>query len=290
MTAEPRAIVPVGAELGEGPLWFDDALWFVDIKAPCIYRFAPATDRLQRWPAPSRVGWVLPTHDGGFVVGLVDGLYRFDPRDGGFTLLVSVETDRPGNRLNDAATDRAGRIWFGSMDDAEAARTGRIYCCDRGIVTAADVPPVVITNGPAVSPDGTTLYLVDTLGRSIAARRIDAAGRLGPPVPFVRFGAADGYPDGAICDAAGNVWVGFYGGWEARRYAPDGTLNAAIRFPVANVTKLALGGDDGRTVFATTARQGLSPQALRDQPLAGHVFTFRTDVPGLPVTLARVSP
>ena len=56
-----------------------------------------------------------------------------------------------------------------------------------------------------------------------------------------------------------------------------------VRFPVSNVTKIALGGDDGRTAFATTARQGLSAERLASQPLAGDIFTFRTDIGGIPV-------
>ncbi len=104
---------------------------------------------------------------------------------------------------------------------------------------------------------------------------------------FLSFGEDDGYPDGAICDAEGGIWLGFYGGWEARRYAPDGTLTKCVRFPVANVTKIALGGPDGLTAWATTARQGLDNTALSQQPLAGDLFTFRADIPATPLHLAK---
>ena len=45
MDSEARLLHSVGAELGEGPVWSarDKALWFVDIKAPCVYRHDPAT-------------------------------------------------------------------------------------------------------------------------------------------------------------------------------------------------------------------------------------------------------
>ncbi|MEG8022518.1 SMP-30/gluconolactonase/LRE family protein [Sphingomonas aerolata] len=285
MDSEARLLASVGAELGEGPVWSarDKALWFVDIKAPCVYRYDPASHALDRFDAPSHVGWILPAQDGLWVAGLAKGLHRFDPRDGSFTLMDGIEADLPDNRLNDAAVDPAGRIWFGSMDNREVHPTGHIYQWHRGAVSRTAVSPVVITNGPAISPDGRTAYLVDTLGLSIAAHPIGLDGTIGAGRPFLKFDASKGYPDGAICDAGGGVWVGFYGGWAARRFAPDGTMTHEVRFPVSNVTKIALGGDDGRTAFATTARQGLSAERLASQPLAGDIFTFRTDIGGIPV-------
>lgn len=68
---------------------------------------------------------------------------------------------------------------------------------------------------------------------------------------------------------------------EARRYAPDGTLIEQVRFPVANITKIAFGGDDLRTAFATTARQMLSAEEIARQPQIGDLFQFRVDVPGV---------
>ena len=55
-----------------------------------------------------------------------------------------------------------------------------------------------------------------------------------------------------------------------------------VRFPCANVTKIAFGGPDLRTVYATTAWKGLSAQARAEQPLAGGLFRFEADVAGLP--------
>lgn len=282
---EAGHLLAVGCELGEGPVWSerDGALWFVDIKAPCVRRFAPETGALDRWPAPAHVGWVLPVEDGTWLAGLATGLHRFDPADGSFTIVHEIEPHLPRNRLNDAAVDPAGRIWFGSMDNGETDATGHVYRWADKAVTRADIPPVVITNGPAISPDGATLYAVDTLGLSIDAHPIDADGTIGTGSRFLTFDAAEGYPDGAICDAQGGVWVGFFGGGAARRYAPDGTKTDEVRFPVSNVTKIALGGPDGRTGYATTARQGLSAEQLAEQPMAGDLFTFRVAVPGVPV-------
>ena len=54
-----------------------------------------------------------------------------------------------------------------------------------------------------------------------------------------------------------------------------------------NITKLAFGGPGLRTAFATTARQLLKPDALENQPLAGALFQFEVDVPGIACPLVR---
>ncbi|MBN8807837.1 MAG: SMP-30/gluconolactonase/LRE family protein [Sphingomonas sp.] len=287
---EAKPVLSVGAELGEGPVWIerDRALWFVDIKAPRIHRFDPATGAHDSWPAPTHVGWILPASDGGLVVGLSDGLHRFDPATGAFAPLATIEPDLPDNRLNDATVDRAGRIWFGSMDNREAAASGRFYRLAGGMVQDTGIAPTEITNGPAVSPDGTTLYAVDTLARTIDAYEVTADGELARQRRFLTIDPAQGHPDGVSTDAEGGVWVGFYGGWAARRYDASGTLTHEVRFPAANVTKVALGGADGRTAFATTARQGLDAAALAAQPLAGDLFTFPVDISAAPACEARL--
>ena len=284
-----RNVWSLGATLGEGPVWDarDAALWFVDIKQHRVHRFDPAGGETRSFDAPGQVGWVLPAADGGFLAGLQTGLHRFDPESGAFTLLTAVEPDRPGNRLNDATVAADGAVWFGSMDDGETDVTGQVHRFHAGTLTTSTIPPVVITNGPAVSPDGGTLYHVDTLGHTIHAVPVDGA-TTGTPRLFATIDAADGYPDGVTVDAEGGVWVGLWGGWSARRYAPDGTLERIVRFPVANITKVAFGGDDLRTGFATSASKGLSDEDRAAQPEAGSLFAFDVDVPGRVLPLARI--
>lgn len=272
--------------LGEGPAWFDDAVWFVDIKAPAVLRFDPASGALDQWHAPDQIGWVLPAEDGSIVAGVKGGLHRFDPATGDFALLAVVEADRPGNRLNDATVDAAGRLWFGTMDDAEEAPSGAIYRADAGGI-ARVIDGVCISNGPAVSADGRTLYHHDTLAGLVLASELDPAGAVTATRVLARIDAGDGYPDGPTLDAEGCLWVGLFAGGGVRRYAPDGTLLATVPLPVANVTKVAFGGAGLRTAYATTARKGLTAAALAQQPHAGDLFAFDAGVAGVP--LGRIS-
>ncbi|HEV2865418.1 MAG TPA: SMP-30/gluconolactonase/LRE family protein [Allosphingosinicella sp.] len=290
MTSVPESVCDTGATLGEGPVWIgrDSALWFVDIKQKRIYRFDPAGGSLRSFEAPEQVGWVLPANDGTLLAGLQSGIHRFDPDTGAFSLVAEVEPDRPANRLNDAASDPSGRIWFGSMDDSERGATGEFYRFERGQVAHAGLPSVAITNGPALSPDGRILYYVDTLGGLIHAADVGDDGTLTRPRLFATIPPEEGHPDGPTVDSEGCVWIGLFGGSEARRYSPGGELIDRVRFPVSNITKLAFGGEDLRTVYATTARLHLKPEQLERQPQAGNLFAFRADVAGVPVTPAAL--
>ena len=286
----PKSVWGVAAELGEGPVWVerDRALWFTDIKGRKVHRYDPADGSKRSWDAPEQIGFLLPAASGGFVAGLQSGLHRFDEVSGRFEQLAEVEPELAANRLNDGVVDSRGRLWFGTMDDGEKAKTGSFYRFEAGRVIATGISGISITNGPALSPNGRILYHVDTIGGTISACDVAGDGELGPSRPFVRIDPREGYPDGPTVDSEGCVWISLYAGWEARRYSPAGELLSAVRFPVANITKIAFGGDDLRSVWATTARQLLTPEQIERQPQAGDLFEFRVDVPGIASPLIAI--
>jgi sugar lactone lactonase YvrE len=288
LSSQPDCVWALGAELGEGPVWSagEEAIWFVDIKKKQIHRFGARSGAKRSWDAPAAPGFLAPMGGGKFIAGLKTGLHAFDPATGAFEFLSNAEADRPANRLNDGAVDRHGRLWFGSMDDGESAPNGKLYCYDRGAVRAMD-DGYVITNGPAFSPDGRTLYHTDTLEKTIYAFDIADDGSLAGKRVFVAIEDGAGYPDGLTIDAEGCLWTGLFAGWAVRRYSQSGKLLTTIRFPCANVTKIAFGGSDLREVYATTAWKGLSAQDRAAQPLAGGLFRFEADVPGLPQNEVR---
>lgn len=288
-TSAPVSIWQLGAPLLEGPVWVerDQALWFVDIKSHKIHRLDPASGATRSWDAPGQIGFLLPAASGGFVAGLQSGLARFDERDGSFLPLVAPEPDLPGNRLNDATVDPQGRLWFGSMDDSEENATGAIYRLAEDGSCVPSSPLVSITNGPAVSPDGRILYHVDTLGGVIYACDLDDTGALANRREFVRIPNSEGYPDGPTVDSEGCVWIGLYNGWAVRRYSPAGELIETVPFPVSAITKIAFGGPDLKTVFATTANKHVSPADLEKEPHAGDLFRFEVNVAGQPGAMIR---
>lgn len=91
-------------------------------------------------------------------------------------------------------------------------------------------------------------------------------------------------PDGMAVDSEGHLWIALFGAGRIERYTSGGRLVGSVQFSCSNITKLAFGGEDLCTADVTTAWKGLSPARRAEQPLAGGLFAFRVDTPGLPHT------
>ena len=70
-------VLDVRASLGECPAWTvaEQALYWVDINAPSLNRFDPATGRNTAMPMPESIGCYALRRDGGFVVALRNGIW-----------------------------------------------------------------------------------------------------------------------------------------------------------------------------------------------------------------------
>lgn len=288
MTCSPRLVWPVGALLGEGPVWCADeaALRFVDIKGGHLHRFDPATGACETREVGGRPSFIVPAADGGYIVGSGSTLFRFDGQNLGPEVAL---VDMPAhNRTNDATVDADGRLWFGTMDDNEQICTGVVYCLDRGEVSNSSWTATV-TNGPAISCDGAVLYHVDSGARTIWKIPVENGSLASSGEIFIQIAEADGFPDGIVVDSEDCLWVALWDGWGLRRYGPDGALLLHLDLPCARVTKVAFGGPDLTTGFVTTARTGLDQEALAAQPLAGGLFAFEAPAGGRLVPAVKLA-
>jgi sugar lactone lactonase YvrE len=178
--------------------------------------------RRQSWTVPAK--WASPADAWRRFRLRPAGPHRhFSFETGELTTLHELESDLPGNRLNDGYIDRHGALWFGSMDNAEAAPSGSLYRRLSGNRRMLRMDGgYVITNGPCVSPDGRTFYHTDTLEKIIYAFDLDEKGELSNKRVFVRI-EGSGYPDGTAVDADA-MWVGLFAGARIERYAASGEL------------------------------------------------------------------
>jgi sugar lactone lactonase YvrE len=108
-------------------------------------------------------------------------------------------------------------------------------------------------NGMAVTPDGRTLLLAETPAERITAFTINTNGGDDDGALSDRrvFAALDGArPDGIALDAEGAVWVASPGTGELLRVAEGGAVLGGGPAPHGMAQACALGGPDGRTLFA----------------------------------------
>jgi xylono-1,5-lactonase len=280
--ADIQCIADVQAVLGEGPVWVarEAALYWLDIKGLKIFRLGDDGTRSE-WPTHLRIGSLAPRRSGGFIAGTEDGIAIVDPVADRFEIVANPESDLPDNRFNDGKVDRRGRFWAGTMDDAEKAASGTLYCVDPDLTWSAIDSSYKVTNGPAFSPSGDTMYHNDSARQVTYAFDMDSAGNAANRRTFLQFGAGDGYPDGMTVDSEGYLWIAFWGGWCLRRYSPDGEWVETIKMPVQRPTSCAFGGRDLDRLYVTSASIGLDDDALKMQPNAGGLFMFTPGVRGL---------
>ncbi len=280
----PKCISPAGALLGEGVVWLaeEQAVYWVDIKGRFVHRHHPVSGEQKSWPMPEEIGCLVPRTGGGFIAGFQSGLAAIDLDTGATEPFGSPESGVPGNRINDGKADARGRLWVGTMDNAEVDPTGALYRfdADRGEHRLDD--GYVITNGPAFSPDGETLYHTDTLKKTIYAFDLADDGSLSNKRVHITIAEGEGWPDGMTVDAEGHLWVAHFGGWRITRFTPDGAVDTVIEMPVGQNTNVAFGGPDLDVLYITTAAKQLDEAELAEQPLAGALFECPVGVRGLP--------
>jgi len=287
---DPHLVWPAGALLGEGLCWSpaQQAIYWVDILGQALMRQDMRTGERRTWSFGETISAVAECADRpGLIVSLRRHIAFFDPDTGALQRLPETEPQWPGNRFNDGKCDAQGRFWACTMDFDCEAPTGSLY----RVTPSQPLPQIEcawearfpVVNGPAWSLDGRILWLNDTPGGTVHAMDFDpATGGVSKPRRWLRLPEGTGLPDGMTTDAQGRLWIAHWGGSRVTCHAPDdGRELACIALPAANVTNVAFGGPDFATLFISTAATGLTPAELKEQPMAGALFSVDTDAVGL---------
>jgi sugar lactone lactonase YvrE len=268
--------------LGEGPCWTESEgrLYWFDIKRASLSWHEPESGQSGRWKLPIRASAAAAAAPFGLIAATEAGLAHIDTRAGALKLVEAVDLG-PGFRSNDGKIDPAGRFWWSRMDDDGGRRPGSVFCTDTEGVTRTAVEGVHIPNTVACAPAGDAFYLADSKRKILQAYDLAPDGRLGEARWFADLSNSEGTPDGSAVDAEGFLWNAQWGGRRIVRYAPDGRIDRIVPLPVEQPTSCAFGGPKLDILFVTSAREGLSPDALAEQPLAGSLLAFRPGVAGL---------
>jgi sugar lactone lactonase YvrE len=271
------------ALLGEGPAW-DAAtgmLLWLDIDRSEVHRFDPGTGADSVVTLPVAVTALVQRAAGGFVATTNEG-YAFVTLEGDPRVEPIAELEPPGSgvRMNDGKCDPAGRFWAGSMAiDESVIGAGSLYVLDGTLSHRTALRQVSLSNGLGWSPDGGTMYHVDSTAGTLSAYRYDAAsGEIADGGVLV----STAMPDGLAVDAEGGIWVAFWGGHAVRRYSPEGELVATVEIPAALVTSCCFGGPDLADLYVTSAARELPADAAAETS-AGGLFRVRPGVRGLAV-------
>jgi xylono-1,5-lactonase len=274
-------IADVKAVLGEGPVWVEreQALYWLDIPEKKAFRWSEG-EGVRTTDLATNICSLAPRASGGFIGGGYDGFLEVGA-DLRSRLIADPEPELAGNRFNDGKVDRQGRFWAGTMDRIEREASGSLYRLDPNLSWQRIDSGYKVTNGPAFSLDGRTLYHTDSARQIVYAFGLQEDGSASNRRVHLQFGEGDGYPDGMTVDAEDCLWIAFWDGWCVRRFSPAGERLAELRVPAQRPTSCAFGGSDYTQLFITTASRDLGPQELFTQPYAGGLFMTVPGVKGV---------
>lgn len=285
MIRQAQHVISSQNVLGEGPLWSGDRLYWCDITPMRLHACKADGSDAKVVQFAERISALGRLAGGRLLVASEKALFSFDPATGERRHLADLETGNATTRSNDGRADRQGGFWIGTMGLAGKPGEGAFYRYYKGEVRLL-IPDAHIPNALCFSPDGSTAYLADTPSGKIMKWRLDSAGwPVGELAVHIDFNDNGWRPDGAIVDSAGGLWCAFYGAGIVARFDPDGHETDRVECAATQTTCPAFGGSDLKTIYVTSARQNLSAQVLADQPMAGDIFAFSIDIPGLPEQL-----
>ena len=297
--------IAAGLRFPEGPMAMPDgSVILVEMERRTLSRVRPdgtvhVVARLGGGPngaAPGPGGRIYVTNNGGlrFVErpGKLFPVLQADDYAGGSIQVVDPETGRvdtlydrcDGRRLrgpNDLVFDRAGGFWFTDLGQTRERDTDRgavYYAQADGSMIREAIFPLDRPNGIGLSPDGSTLYVVESLTARCWSFRLSAPGRIASASGPYRgekgtlVAGLGGYQmfDSLAVDAEGHVCAATLITGAVSDIWPDGSRVDQYVLPDTMVTNVCFGGRELRTAYATLS-------------MGGTLVAFEWPRPGLPL-------
>ena len=291
---DAQLALDAGCSLGEGPVWWDGALWFVDIEGRALHRYEPGGGRDDTrggehtvHKGPERSGGAVPAAEHGLVIAQGSAGASFRPGKGEPKMMADVEEPERSTRRNDGKCDPTGRLYAGTMHMPTKDGAGALYRFDDGLKPGLVVDDVTISNGLAWHEASGTMYFIDT--GTVGVDVFDWCPETGEMLDRRTVARIEnGYPDGMCIDRDGHLWVALWDGSRVACIDPEnGEEIASVRLPCPNVTSCCFGGDTLDQLWITTARIGMDDEALANHPEAGGLFVANTGAVGFPTTPMR---
>jgi sugar lactone lactonase YvrE len=239
-----------GLRFTESPRWRDGKWWFLDIHGQAIKSVDLHGHLETVLDLPFKPNGFGFRHDGSVMVGDALGrkIHRWDGRAlaqvadlGAMTVFC----------LSDGIVDGHDRMYVGDIgynffDPAnQPVHTCVITCIGSDGSARVVAEGLSFPNGMAITPDGRTLIVAETMGHRLTAFDILADGALANRRVYAQL-ADEVSPDGIALDAAGGVWIANpEGRFAALRVLEGGEVTDAIELDTDGYAVM-LGGPERR--------------------------------------------
>jgi sugar lactone lactonase YvrE len=224
---------------------------------------------------PSGLGW---RPDGTMLVVSMQRRCLLEQRAGGVLGVVAELGDLVAGDCNDMVVDARGNAYIGNFGydyaGGEERRATVLVMVDARGDARAVADDLWFPNGMVITPDGRTLFVAETRVGRITAFTIQGDGSLTDRRVFAELDS--GGPDGMALDAEGALWVASPGSGELLRFTPDGRIDVREPAPGVMAQACALGGPDGRTLYACCSATHDPVEAAQGRSV---IMAARVDIP-----------
>ncbi|MEX1058777.1 MAG: SMP-30/gluconolactonase/LRE family protein, partial [Natronospirillum sp.] len=127
------------ATLAECPVWAADvqALYWVDILAPSLNRFDPATGQNSVMTLPEHIGCFGRRQSGGFIAGLRSGIWLLDTQGQPTECVARPVKDTTVSRFNDGRVDPWGNFWAGTIHEPRPQPAAQLFRVSKDLECSA---------------------------------------------------------------------------------------------------------------------------------------------------------
>ena len=274
-----------GFGLVEGPTWLKDkGLLFSDVIRGGVYLLNGSNEISTIVEHRRGIGGIAIHEEDGLIVGGKNIAYKSFTGDK-TTILLSNDVTEAALGFNDLTTDSKGRVYVGSVafkvfsNDEMIPGHLHVIDVDGSVRTISD--GVMLTNGVGFSSDGRTLYHADARDAVVRQYEVSPDGNVTDWKPFVQ--TNNGHPDGLAVAEDGSIWIAMAYGSRVDVFESNGALRESLPVPLPMVTSVCFGGPDLKDLYVVTGSRG------GPSDICGTIFRTRVDVPGLPISEAKVS-
>jgi sugar lactone lactonase YvrE len=261
-------------------LWYDGhgAMHWCDIDVGSLHRSPLAgsvdgSDDEVQFLAPP-VSAFQPTGHG-YVFAGENTVGVIGAEGGDIRELARVDHGSDRLRFNEAKCDPFGRFVVGTMN-LDSVGDGAIYSVAASGEVRSILGGIGVSNGFEWSEDGRQMWFTDTSTQTIYAADYSETGELSQIRSFIHGRMSDGLAR----DADGGFWNGIYDCGHVVHWNSRGEPDLEFDVPAGHVTSVAFGGEELSTLFIATARENMTEEQLRDQPLTGSIFQVETSTRG----------
>jgi len=277
---DPRVSVAASITFTEGPtVYKDGSVFFSEMRSNRIMRYYPENGRYETFRADSRgANGLLFDSEWRLIACEADPprVTRTNMETGAIEVLADSYEGKRLHHPNDVTFDSKGRLYFSDRPGAniEPDQTGvfAVYRIDPDgtIDQILSSPDIQMPNGVVISPDDSTLYLIEAHPDADHARNIRAYDLAEDGTVSNMRVFHDFYPgrsgDGMTIDSEGNLWV-CAGLLRTRGTSETLDTQAGVHvfnpageridfYPVweDTITNAAFGGPDLKTLYITAGK------------------------------------